>query len=189
MSLQGRRVAPPRGTVSEELDWLFSRAFGPSSRRWKGDRPVDVFLLDSFIGARELLPRIWSRTDRDLLAEELEPASLQSIEQDYRHAVAIEIRDHEACINLADLARQRQLPLLFLKGMALRLSGYVEAGVRRAADIDVLVPERSARSFHQSLLERGGVAKDLPASDQHLPVIEWSYLKSALRLSSMMIPY
>lgn len=158
--------------MPEEMDWLFARAFGPGNQRWEGRKPVDLAALDSFIGAFEVLPRIWTRSDRDLLEEELGSGDLQLVERDYRHAVAVEIRDHEACSTLADLARELEAPVLFLKGMALRLGGYAETGTRRAADLDVLVSEVSARQFHQKLLERGSVAKDLPDSDQHLPVIE-----------------
>ena len=168
------RYRPPKIEPSRAVDWLFARAFGPGHRNWEGRKPIDLAALDSFIGAFEILPRIWSRTDRDLLEEELEPADFHSIEQDSQTAVAIEIRDHEACTTLAAVARQLDAPMLFLKGMALRLGGHVETGTRMAADIDVLVSEGRARRFHQKLLEQGSVAKDLPASDQHLPVVEHS---------------
>ena len=172
MSLKGLRIAPPRISVPGAVDWFFARAFGPSEIGWSGRIPTDIQQLETFVGALGLLPRIWSRTDRELLARELTPSELLLIERDFRQSVAIELRDVEACRDLVELAVQLGIPLVFLKGVALRLGGYVQAGVRRAADIDVLVSQRDAKGFYQALLDQGGRGRDLPPSDQHLPIFE-----------------
>ncbi len=158
--------------MSDAVDWLFFRALGPAGARWKSTGALDLGLLEGFIGARKLFPRIWARTGRETLESELASAEVEALEREFRDAVVLEMRDQEVCAQLAELGLQLEVPVLILKGLALRLAGYAQTGSRWAADVDVLVPESRARELHRAVVDRGGMVKDLPASDQHLPVLE-----------------
>ena len=172
MSHQGIRFSPPRSPVPDAVNWFFGRALGPPAEAWQGPCPISLSTLEGFVGAAELFPRIWSRSSWQHLERELAASDFQSFGRQFQESVALEMRDHEACENLASLAGELKLPLVFLKGMALRLGGYVESGTRRAADIDVLVPKESAQTVHRALIRGGSSVRDLPASDQHLPLLE-----------------
>jgi hypothetical protein len=106
----------------------------------------------------DLAPRIVDRTSRVLLEREIGIEATRGLVS--THAVA-----HLAIDSLLDLARDvariardRDTPVVFLKGIALHLTGRVRPGCRWACDVDALVPGERIEELVAALSERGFIA-------------------------------
>lgn len=86
-----------------------------------------------------------------------------------RAAAASHLRLQAFAEDLARMAAEAQVPVVFLKFAALALTSRVGVGRRNACDIDVLVPA-SAQGRLESALSRAGIARRpeyLKAGEQH----------------------
>ncbi len=75
------------------------------------------------------------------------------------------------CPEVSALAADLGVPVVFLKGAALQLGGWIEAGSRTMSDIDVLVSAVSARQFQDALIERGCHSPEAPEAEHQLQLL------------------
>lgn len=169
MQASGIRFSAPSTSVPSEVDWLLARALGPPDKSWGGARIRDLDSLTKWIGVEELLSRARVRTRRRVLESELSEDLVIQLDRAVARVVAVEILQEKVSLEVASVASRHRIPLMFLKGMALRLGAYAQPGSRSAGDIDVLVDQESAHDLSQLLSDQGCVVLDLKAQYQHLP--------------------
>jgi len=162
---------PPVVDVLPEVDWLLLRAFGAPDTAWPADVPLDRDRLLEIGRSLWLLPRVRSRTSREVFEEHLGRAKTWLIDRMWRQSTASALRHQEVCRCIAELAQRLEIPVIFLKGMVLQLKAVIRAGSRMTADIDILVPSDRSEELRQRLLDSGSRASGLRESEQHLPVI------------------
>lgn len=147
------RFRPPRVPVSRELEWVLLRGFGPVETSFdaRGFAAAEAHAL-----ARRLwlASRLAHRHPRRRLEAEL-GAVAERFRHDLAAAVAMDLRLALLAEEVAAAAAERGLPLVFLKYMALRRSGVLEAGCRGADDVDVLVAPERAPQLAAELVRRG----------------------------------
>jgi hypothetical protein len=119
----------------------------------------------------DLLPRVASRTPPELLDQELGRDPAEEVRARYRTTAALAVQAEGLCRQLAETASKAEIPVFFLKGMALHLLGVVEFGARGSCDVDVLVPVAQAEELQGLLLESGYRDMGMPASQHQLPPI------------------
>lgn len=90
--------------------------------------------------------------------------------------MALELQRDRALVVLRDIAQRIEVPLVLLKGMALRESAIVAAGSRLIGDVDVLVPDERAWDLHHALTSNGFERNALPENEFHLPRVAHSGL-------------
>lgn len=161
------RFRPPAVTFTPELRWVLLRAFGPREHPC-ADTPTPAEALRT-AESLQLAPRIAARIACRQLEGELDQRSAERFRELHRFTTALALQQEELARRVAGLAAARELPLIFLKGMALQLDGTVPAGSRRASDVDVLVPADQADAFHRRLQAEGFQALELPPGAKHLP--------------------
>jgi len=157
----GRGTAPsgPGGALPSARQLLLLRAAlgsGETAERalqdWLQDLDLDAVDLASY----RLLPLLWSRTRHG--GRQLPQA--ERVRGVYRKAwTRTQVLLHRAAPVVAAL-RERDIPLLVLKGAALAPRYYPEPGSRFMNDVDLLVPTgrgREARSVLASLGWRPGI--------------------------------
>ena len=157
--------------LSCELRWLLGRAFGPVAGRPEAgdgfDREATLELARRFA----LGPRLGVRIDDEVLGVELGESGLAAVTRERAGAVAGELQRDAAVAVLRRLSARLELPIVLLKGVALRLAGVTAPGARFVSDTDVLVPEARRWELQRALEEEGFEALDIAESELHLPVI------------------
>jgi hypothetical protein len=116
-----------------------------------------------------LLGRVATRTPPQILEEELGAESAERVRRAAVESLAVCLRHEEVSRRMVAQAEEVAAPVIFLKGMALHISGLSEPGSRTSVDIDVLVPTGSLRRLNQRLLETGCQPTGLPDVGHHLP--------------------
>lgn len=160
--------------VSPELRWILLRAFGPV------DAPADGLGAAGGVRARQALaladqwalgPRIATRIPSARLLAELGTTATKELVFSRLRAIAVERRLRRMAGAVALLGAELGLPLVFLKHMALHLSGLATEGVRRPSDVDVLVPRGRVKELYAVLRRNGFSTLGLPDTDHHLGVL------------------
>ena len=173
------------------MDWLLTRALGPPHARL-GSQPITDFgEFGSVIGAARLLNRVGTRIPRQILESDLSASLCAEVEKTTHQLVASELLHEEVARDFAGLAHQQGDPVIFLKGMALRLGGHSVTGSRAASDIDVLLQPEDARAVSDTLELEGWRALDLQPQEQHLAplvhplgvVVEIHQMLSGIRIA------
>jgi hypothetical protein len=157
--------------VPPELDWLLARAFGPMRPDGDISDGLDVERLVAQGRDLALLGRIRSRSTQNYLAAQIGDPATEVLNQTRREITVAAMRNGEVCRRIAGLSRDRPIPVIFLKGLALQLTGVTPPGSRVTGDIDILVPKHQAQTLHERLVEEGGRQSGLRDSDQHLSLV------------------
>lgn len=123
--------------------------------------------------ARELWlsARIAARHGRVRLAAELAAEDAAEFHQDRMAALAAELGWLGQARQLASVAAELGVGVVFLKFMALCLTGRLAEGSRRASDLDVLVAPAEATKLEAALRDRGLAPLSGSAYEHHLPAL------------------
>lgn len=178
------RFHPPRVSLTPELDWVLVRAFADSLPI----RPEPFTGLEAVRLAKRLglSARIATRTTPAELAAEVGEEACQAVQREHALAVALEMQRDHALSTLTEVAASLAIPLVLLKGMALRQSGVVIAGSRLIGDIDVLADGEQAETLHAALLERGYERGALEGIEVHLPRLQ-SAAEGAIEIHKLLL--
>lgn len=149
---------------------MLLRAFGPAGAPFPGtvDPPGVLAMARRF----ELSARIAARQGRERLAAELGPEAAEAFVRDRRTAAAVGLRLQAAARRVAEVAAPLELPLAFLKFMALETTGVLAAGSRDACDVDVLAPEDRTGELWRALVAAGWTSSGLPDAEHQLPALK-----------------
>lgn len=151
--LAGLRFQPPLLEAPAELYWVLCRGFAPPGRLpWEGLDGAKALVMARRL---DVAARIAGRNPAGELAREVGEDVAAELVEVYHQAAAEMARVAGMASLLAEIAAAERVPLLFLKFVALHLQGAVALGTRRAADVDLLVPEEAAASFQRALERRG----------------------------------
>ncbi|HWZ92722.1 MAG TPA: nucleotidyltransferase family protein [Polyangiaceae bacterium] len=161
---------PPLFALDAELEWVLQRAFGaltwsPTSHL-DGKTAVDAALRLDMAG------RIAARQPRELLEKEMGSDAAQRLREQYIGIVAREALLEHALQQLLEQAQAAAVPCILLKYAALNRMGALRVGARSASDLDVLVPQASARHFQGLLVQNGYEEIGLPESAHQLPALQ-----------------
>ena len=110
---------------------------GPAWRRWKA-RGLRLQTVED--ASFRLFGRLWANRD----AAGIEPEDLGLLKGVYRQSFADNVAKLTAALNATKILVDAGVPLLFFKGAALIATCDETLGLRRIADVDVLVAEREA---------------------------------------------
>ena len=166
MIKRGLRFRPPEFTFGPELRWVLLRGFGPPEEPFSGTAGPEA--VRALAAALDLGPRIGSRVGQDRLRAELGADTARQFVIASATAEAQGKRIVRLAHEVAGIAAGAGVPLVFLKFVALHLSGAVTAGSRSVADLDVLVAPGDAEPFAAGLSSKGFTMSGVPDSDQHL---------------------
>jgi hypothetical protein len=168
------RFRPPNLEISPEIRWVLLRAFGPPGAPFQTSIGLPVEPRELLSAARrfEVSARIASRQGQVRLAGELGVEIGGAFQRDRLGATALGMRLLSLAREVAEAAEPLQIPLVFLKFVALDGAGLPVVGGRGAADVDVLVPPGRSRDLQNALLARGFRSSGHPGSEHQLPGLE-----------------
>ena len=166
MTKRGLRFRPPEVAFGPELRWVLLRGFGPPEEPFPGT--VEPEAVRTLAAAFDLGPRTGSRIGQERLRTELGADTARKFLIASATAEAQGKRIVRLAHEVAGVAAGTGVPLVFLKFVALYLSGAVTAGSRSVADLDVLVAPGDAEPFAAGLSSKGFTMSGVPDSDQHL---------------------
>ncbi|MGB5552799.1 MAG: nucleotidyltransferase family protein [Thermoanaerobaculia bacterium] len=181
MARTGIRFRPPNLQGSPEIDWVLRRAFGPPSIRVGAVGELDRQTACDIAQKLSLMARIRTRTPRETLEVEVGSESIELFDRDTVLNTGMELQHEQVCRDLARLARELSIPVIWLKGMALRLMQATLPGSRRTGDIDVLVPSESGTRLYEALIESGCERSGIRAPEHHLSMLQHA-LGSAIEI-------
>ncbi|HEV2853249.1 MAG TPA: nucleotidyltransferase family protein [Thermoanaerobaculia bacterium] len=164
------RFRPPRLEIPGEIRWMLLRAFGPAGAPFP--RPVEPEAALAMARRFEVSARIAARQGRDRLAAELGAEAAAGFGRDRTAAAAAGLRLQEVARRVAAVAADLDLPVAFLKFVALETAGVLAAGSRDACDVDVLAPEERAGELRRALLAAGWRPSGLPEAEHQLPALQ-----------------
>ncbi|MDH3255144.1 MAG: nucleotidyltransferase family protein [Acidobacteriota bacterium] len=170
MRRSGFRFRPPRVEIGADLSWVLLRAFGPLETPLPHtlSAPAVLELARQF----EIANRIGARHSATRLSEELDPATALQFAADKRQSEFVTLQRRAAIRDVARIAESLDVKLGLLKFIALDSGGVLIPGGREAADIDILVAEDRSRELHARLAGGGYMARDVPATEHHLPTLD-----------------
>ena len=167
MRAAGFRFHPPPVDFVPAVRWALLRAFGPPDGAFSG--PLDAEAAIRAAGSLDLGPRIGGRVGLATLKSDLGEEAGRSLLIDNVKAAWI-ASELVKCANVvAEAAAEIGVPVAFLKGVALRLSGVSGEGSRWLSDVDVLTPAGRASSLVEALVGRGFRSAEFRPEAQHLP--------------------
>lgn len=164
----GFRFSPPALAISPAQRWALVRAFGPAAASGPSVEPEAAWGEAAALG---LAPRIGLRVPEAHLAEELGQEVAARFAAARRTTASIALRYEQLAADLAELAAERGVTLVLLKGLALQLAGFCPPGERPMGDLDCLAPEEEARELFGALVAHGFLPGPAPANEQHLPAL------------------
>ena len=163
---RGIRFSPPPVPVSPELRWVLLRALGPSGE--SAPTGIDGQAALDLADRLDLTHRIGARQPAAVLHRELGPRLAGRIfarhETVRRWAQGLAALSERVAARAADLG----VPAAALKFLALRLEGLAPDGLRRAGDLDILVPARDVKRLAEGLREIGLRELDFPPEEHAL---------------------
>ncbi|MGB5572927.1 MAG: hypothetical protein WBO69_06065, partial [Thermoanaerobaculia bacterium] len=118
MARTGIRFRPPNLQGSPEIDWVLLRAFGPPSIRVGAVGELDRHAACDIAQKLSLMARIRTRTPRETLEVEVGSQSIELFDRDSVLNAGLALQHEEVCRDLARLARELSIPVIWLKGMA-----------------------------------------------------------------------
>jgi hypothetical protein len=162
----GVRFNPPLVELGVEIRWVLGRAFGPAevaSCEGEDLDPDRVFDVAERLG---LVARIGVKTPKEALETALGPESAVRFLDEYTANAALSLVVDQVSSEVAGLAHELGIPIIFLKGAALQLDSRVPAVARPMCDVDALVPAGEARRL-QEILIAAGCKKYEAAESEH----------------------
>lgn len=166
----GFRFRPPEVDPSPETRWALWRALGAVA----AEPPISFVAELAFDEAARLglAPRIAARVPRSELARQLGADQAERFAAALRATASRALRYEQLAAELCDVAQERGIPVLFLKGLALHLAGHSRLGSRPFGDLDLLTPSGAAAGLWQALVDRGMRPAPGAANEQHLPPLQ-----------------
>jgi len=143
------------------------RAFGPLEHAWEELLASEE--AGRLAGAFDLVSRIAGRLGPQALGREIGEETAEKWLRAFRLTAASNLQHIAFAGRLAGIAKGLGVPVAFLKGMALSLSGVVPLGWRAAGDIDLLVPPDRMEELKAAFVSDGFVSSDLPGCEHQLP--------------------
>jgi putative nucleotidyltransferase-like protein len=163
------RFRPPQLALSAEIRWMLLRAFGPLGASFAD--PIEPAATLAMARRFEVSARIAARQGRGRLAAELGSEAADGLGRDRVAATAAGLRLMALAERVAEVAAAVDVPIAFLKFVALERSGLLAAGSRDACDVDILVPEPQAGELWRALVVEGWRDSGLRAPEHHLPAL------------------
>jgi Uncharacterised nucleotidyltransferase len=167
MRSTGFRFHPPPIEFTPEVRWALLRAFGPPDRVFSG--PLDAEAAICAAGSLDLGPRIGGRVALATLKSDLGEEAGRSLLIDNVKAAWVASEHLKCALVVAEAAAEIGVPVTFLKGVALQLSGVSAEGARWLSDVDVLAPAGRASTLVEALVRRGFRPAEFRPEAQHLP--------------------
>ncbi len=163
------RFRPPPIEPTTELVWLLQAAFSEEfPDPLDADREEAALALAHRLGLGAV---IGARLRAAASPIRLSATLAADFRQAHAHS-AIRAAMHERTArHIAETAAHRSIPLVFLKGFALFLSGRDRAGGRTIGDLDLLAPEVGAASLHAELERCGYQAEGEHGNEHHLATL------------------
>jgi len=115
-----------------------------------------------------LQARIGGRTPRPLLEREVGTELAVELGRHARATAGAALLGEKVCRDLAARARPLGVPLVFLKGVALHLTGVAPPGQRPLGDVDVLAPSGRVGELQAALVASGMAAMDVVPGEHQL---------------------
>lgn len=172
MARTGIRFRPPNLQGSPEIDWVVLRAFGPPSMGVGAVEELDRRTACDIAQKLSLMARIRTRTPRETLEVEVGSQSIELFDRDSVLNAGMALQHEEVCRDLGRLARELSIPVIWLKGMALRFLEATPPGSRRTGDIDVLVSSEGSGRLFEALVDSGCERSGIRAPEHHLSVLQ-----------------
>lgn len=164
------RFTPPPVLFSPELRWALLRAFAPPDEPCPGemDGTAALHVADRL----DLTHRIGARQPAALLHRELGPRLAGRVFA--RHEAVRRWAQGLAALSerVAAKAAQLNIPVVALKFLALRLEGVAPDGLRRAGDLDLLVPAAETKRLAEGLGQIGLRELDFPPEEHALALAD-----------------
>ena len=153
-----------------ELAWLLRATFAPAAPPEPDGLSQE--LIAAYAIGFDLAPRFVMQRSRHAVQGYLGQSARSVIAPTYM-ALASQQRMLSGIPALGYAADEIGIPIAFLKSAALHLGGHTRLGWRNAGDVDVLVPEASARRYWSALQERGWRALEAEGAelDHALPLL------------------
>jgi hypothetical protein len=161
---------PPAFALDADVEWILRRAFGPLT--WSPEMPLVGQKLVETALRLDVAGRIAARQPRALLEREMGQVAANRLREQYVGTVAREALLERALDLLLRQAELLRVPCILLKYAALSRMGVLKAGARTASDVDVLVPQASARRFQAELVQNGYHEVGLPESAHQLAALQ-----------------
>lgn len=149
---------------------MLRRAFGPAGVPFP--EPFDPEAALALARRFEVSARIAARQGREGLTAELGAGAAAGFGRDRTAAVAAGLRTEAVARRVAEAAAGLDIPLAFLKLLALEAAGVLAAGSRDACDVDVLAPEERMEDLWRALLAAGWRGSGLPEAEHQLPALQ-----------------
>lgn len=168
-SMARLRFRPPPIEPTPELTWLLQAAFAesfPPPLAETGDSSV-LALADRLGLASQIGGRLRSSSRSPALPDSMAAKFLQARAHSAIRAVVLE----RTARQIAHSAEQMSVPITFLKGFALFLTGRDCSGGRAIGDLDVLAPRTSARALHAELRRLGYHSEGESGNEHHLATL------------------
>jgi hypothetical protein len=165
------RFDPPQIEVDPELAWVLARAFGPLRDGWLNESRLNQGRAVDLAERLDLTARIGARNPQEALTRKVGEGAAKAFVDAYRQTAAACLAVERLCRELADIGNEADIPIIFLKGAALLVSGRVQAGVRGMSDIDLLTRERDAPSFQERMIQRGWSEVVGPTGEHQLQIL------------------
>lgn len=147
------RFRPPRVRFSPEMRWVLRRAFGPLGEHV--DPPVNHPRAMELTQVFNLGGRIAARLGRASLALELGESRGATVWRAYQMTAGRLLHRLALAETVAKAASAARCEVVFLKSMAMHLTGVTATGTRDLADVDVLA-EAGRRAALEDALRSGG---------------------------------
>ncbi len=167
---RGIRFRPPPVLFSPELRWVLLRALGPAGE--PAPTGIDGQAALAIADRLDLTHRIGARQPAAALHRELGPRLAGRVfarhETVRRWAQGLAALSERVAARAADLG----VPAVALKFLALRLEGVAPDGLRRAGDLDILVPARDVKRLAEGLREIGLRELDFPPEEHALALAD-----------------
>lgn len=163
------KLSPPAPALTPELEWTLRAAFdsAPPGGSRQGGPELDPAGAWREARALGLAERIAARTPAANLPADLRPGFRRA----KARAAAIAIHYETVGRRVARIAAETDSPIVFLKGLALVLSGAVAPGSRPFSDLDLLVPEARAETLFERLVADDFAGGAVESTEQHLPAL------------------
>jgi hypothetical protein len=169
MMENGFRFDPPEFELATDTVWVLARAFGPMDvpfgERVDSSRAIDV---SERLG---LTARIGARIPAGRLLAEVGEMAVATFTKAYADAAALDLAAAGLCRQLAILGETLRLPVIVLKGAALRESGVTPRGSRQACDVDVLTLESRLDDLHGALVSEGYRVSGMRGAEHELEAL------------------
>ena len=149
--------------------WALTRAFGPVDTTC--DDRMDLTVLVDVAERLALMARIGARIPGDRLSAEVGDEVAARFRRAYGDAAALDLASAGLCRQIAALGKALDIPVIALKGAALRESGVTVAGSRQACDVDVVTLESRLDDLHRALAAEGYRVSEMRSAEHELDAL------------------